>query len=40
MNDFLAHLAGCLAATIPYLLCMYARRCESPDARKTRRLTG
>ena len=30
--DWGAHAAGCIAATIPYLLCIGARQCESADA--------
>ncbi len=31
-SDWGAHAAGCIAATIPYLLCIGARQCESTDA--------
>jgi len=30
--DWGAHAAGCIAAMIPYLLCIGARQCESTDA--------
>ena len=31
-TDWGAHAAGCLAATVPYVLCIGARQCESSDA--------
>ena len=34
LSDFVAHLVGCIAALPIYLLCMGAKLCESPDARK------
>jgi len=33
LRDVGAHLVGCAAGAIPFLLCMGARWCESPDAR-------
>jgi hypothetical protein len=30
--DWGAHAAGSIAAVAPYLLCVGARQCESPDA--------
>jgi hypothetical protein len=32
-SDWGAHVIGCLAAVPLYLLCMFSRWCESPDAR-------
>ncbi|MBT3199068.1 MAG: hypothetical protein HN350_04040 [Phycisphaerales bacterium] len=31
-TDWGAHASGCLAATVPYILCIGARQCESSDA--------
>jgi len=32
LRDWLFHGLGCAAAAVPYLLCLGARACESPDA--------
>jgi len=32
LRDWISHTLGCTAAAAPYLLCLGARHCESPDA--------
>jgi uncharacterized membrane protein len=36
LSDWLCHVLGSAAAVLPYLLCVGARWCESPDARPLR----
>jgi len=37
INDWIAHLYGCALATGPYLLCIGARWCESPELKRLAR---